>query len=203
MRTIEYMRRKNIGNYAHEELRITDVVQEGEEINKKISDLKELVLTHLGLVETQNAPKAEPQKSEEKPQTLVKEKKNEKAAKEVVREEVVNEESDEEKGDSEQEESNEESSPKEKVKAPRKPETTRKGRIVSKNTHYDRTLDTHKALLGTLLDTSLGKGWRAGALLKKAGAASVAMHEEKADFLDGNGEILDSFKEKFLKLVQE
>jgi hypothetical protein len=63
-------------------------------------------------------------------------------------------------------------------------------------------LDTHKALLGTLLDYSLGKGWRAGALLKKAGAASVAMHEEKADFLDANGEVLESFKEKFLKLVQ-
>lgn len=199
MRTIEYMRRKNIGNYEHEELRISDVVQDGEDINKKLSELKELVLSNLGLVETQNAPKAEPQKSEEKPQTIVKEKKNEKATKEVVSEETVSEE----EGDGEQEESNEESSPKEKVKAARKPETTRKTRLVSKNTHYDRTLDTHKALLGTLLDNSLGKGWRAGALLKKAGAASVAMHEEKADFLDANGEVLESFKEKFLKLVQE
>jgi hypothetical protein len=76
MRTIEYMRRKNIGNYEHGELRISDVVQDGEDINKKLSELKELVLSNLGLVETQNAPKAEPQKSEEKPQTIVKEKKN-------------------------------------------------------------------------------------------------------------------------------
>jgi hypothetical protein len=74
-----------------------------------------------------------------------------------------------------------------------------KVKVSQKATAYDRLLDTHKKLLAGFLDTNF-IGWKAPATLVKAGAASAAL--VGADFLDGEGEILQSFKDAFLAYLR-
>lgn len=175
MRTIEYMRRKNLGHYEHEELKISDVVGDQDSIDLKINELKHLVLKHLGLVE-------EAVKEIELPVTpevteVAEEKKEEpvkKAKKKKVKEEVVEEKVEEEKHE-------------EKVQ--KKP---------AKTVDYDRTLQVHKNLLGKFLDESFPR-WKSPDNLKKASEASHALNG--TPFLDENGEILQDFKDKFVAIM--
>ena len=74
------------------------------------------------------------------------------------------------------------------------------GKVKGKKTvQYDRELATHKDMLGTFLDEKVGKKWRAGTSLTKAAKISMALHKEGTPFLDGSGEILESFTTEFLK----
>jgi hypothetical protein len=71
---------------------------------------------------------------------------------------------------------------------------------ATKATLYDRELDAHKNQVGLWLDKAI-PDWRTPAQLAKCSKASKAL-TGKIDLLDGNGEILESFKEKFLELVK-
>lgn len=68
-----------------------------------------------------------------------------------------------------------------------------------KTVNYDRELATHKDMLGEFLDKSVGKKWRSGVLLAKAAKISGALHKEGTPFLDGEGNVLESFTAEFLK----
>jgi hypothetical protein len=180
---------------------LTAFPEDGEDVVSIIKEMKRVILCeieslHAGssvieekveVVKNKNVTKGEVTKPQEKPQsTKEKEDVSEKDNKDS---EKVRESSEEAGGEKASEEK--------VAKKGRKPETERKTKGTGKNTPYDRTLDTHKSLLGSFLDEQYGRGWRSGAQLKKAGAISAALHEEKIDFLDGDGNILESFKERF------
>ena len=69
---------------------------------------------------------------------------------------------------------------------------------ISKATMYDRVLETHKSLIGAFLDTKYPK-WRKNELIKKATQASKNLNG--IEFLDENGEMLESFKIKFCEIM--
>jgi hypothetical protein len=75
----------------------------------------------------------------------------------------------------------------------------KKAKVVTKlkSTAYDRTLDTHKKLLSTFLDAN-SPGWKTK--LAKAGEASTSL--VGTPFLDGEGEMLQSFKDAFLAFLR-
>jgi outer membrane biosynthesis protein TonB len=191
MQAIKYLRRKNLGNYEHEELEVSASV-EGSDPQEVMDTLKAFVLSNLGLETSEKveAPKKEIAKKEEVKVT----KEKPQAKEEEVKEEVKEEEAKEEevvKEEPKKEEAKEEKKPKAKK------ETTVKVK-ATKLTAYDREHDPHKALLSKFLDEEF-KGWRKPDELKKAGAASRALNG--TDFQDGNGEILESFKEAFRKMM--
>jgi outer membrane biosynthesis protein TonB len=192
MDTVRYLRRKNLGNYEHEELEVSTVVEDGQSRSAVTADLRNFVnsalngglqptITKAEPSENKNPPKGETKVLKEKPQT----KKEEPKAEEVKEEPKAEEAPAKEEPKAEE--------PK-KEKAPKK-ETTTKIK-PSKATAYDRELDTHKALLGKFLDSEF-PGWRKSDLLKKAVAASHAL--KGSDFQDGEGNILESFKVEFRK----
>lgn len=83
--------------------------------------------------------------------------------------------------------------PKEEKKAPAV-------KVKGKATPYDRTVDTHKKLLSKFLDTNFPQ-WKDSTNLPKAGAASQALNGK--DFLDAEGEVLQSFKDAFLEELRK
>lgn len=179
---IEYMRRVNLGNYEHSELKVSTIVKEDQDINLEIERLKFLVHTHLGIEETDKNQLTLPievaKKSVDKAIEPVEKVKEKVAVKEELKEEV--------KTDNKEK--------KIEVKAKKSAPETKPVKKISKATAYDRALDTHKNLLGSFLDKKYPK-WRTSDSLKKAAEASKALNG--TDFLDENGEILDSFKLAF------
>ena len=88
-----------------------------------------------------------------------------------------------------------------KKKKERKSEVEKKSvKKINKATQYDRTLQTHKSLIGALLDTKYPK-WKKGDLINKATQASQVLNGE--DFLDENGDMLESFKAKFCEFMDK
>ena len=71
-----------------------------------------------------------------------------------------------------------------------------KVKVKAKATPYDRKLDTHKKMLGDFLNAE-APDWKEPKNLPKAAEVSTSM--VGADFLDGDGNMLESFKEAFLK----
>ena len=172
---MRYLRRKNLGNYEHEELEVSAEISEGQSPSEAFKELKQFVEECLGL----SAPKEQM----ELPLKVEKEK-----VKTPKKEEVkVSEEKPKEVEAPKEEE---------KKKAPK--ETKQKIKVTAKATTYDRTLDTHKALLGQFLDKEFS-GWRKPEELKKAGQASRELNGK--DFQDADGNILESFKESFRKYM--
>ena len=81
-----------------------------------------------------------------------------------------------------------------------KPETAIKPSKPAKTVIYDRNLDTHKQLIATFMDSAM-PGWRKAETIKKAKAASEVLHGQEP-MLDAHGEILESFKAKFIDMVK-
>jgi hypothetical protein len=190
---------------------LTAFPEDGEDVVSIIKEMKRVILCeieslHAGssvieekveVVKNKNVTKGEVTKPQEKPQQT--KERGDVSEKDNKDSEKVRESSEEASGEEVgvKEASSEKASEEKVAKKGRKPETERKTKGTGKNTPYDRTLDTHKSLLGAFLDEQYGRGWRSGSQLKKAGAISAALHEEKIDFLDGDGNILESFKERF------
>jgi hypothetical protein len=192
---------RKVGEYEKDTISMTATPEDGEDPRECATELKKAILVIIHDKETKTEDKGKVVITKEKPQKQQEPQGGQdvsETSKESVKE--VSKESNEKS----EETSKEEVVAEEKPKKERKPETEKKPRTVSrtKKTAYDRNLDTHKNLLGTFLDAELGN-WRSGDLLKKAGAASRKLDEMKADFLDENGEILESFKGAFLALVRE
>lgn len=183
IKTMEYLRRKNIGNYEHEELKVSGVLEDGESSLEGFESLKYFVLKCLDIKEEDRNQLALPIKQIE-----------EKAVKSVKKhEEVVSD-------NNKLEEKIEDKAEKKKgAKKASKPETVPAKKPI-KETSYDRSLNTHKNLLGLFLDKSYPK-WREAESLNKAIEASKSLNGKP--FLDEAGEILPSFKESFSQFMEQ
>jgi len=99
--------------------------------------------------------------------------------------------------------SNEGEAPKSEVKAQVETKEKVKKEKAKKVDHvlYDRKNDVHKARLGAFLDANV-PNWKSGATIKKASEISSKFTGTEP-FLDSNGDVLDSFKNNFLALMNE
>jgi hypothetical protein len=212
--------RKTKEQYESDRVALSATAEDGEDIATLISDMKAVILGQIGakalvgstltekveIKKTLNVKQAGSSIPEEKPHTTKEvesgeptnssspkdqETSSEKAPKESSSKKAAKK-SDSEK--SSKEDSGEETPSEEEVVEPKNT------RIKAKKTvNYDRELATHKDMLGEFLDKSVGKKWRAGVLLAKAAKTSGALHKEGTPFLDGEGNVLESFTSEFLK----
>lgn len=191
-KSVRYLLRKNLGNYEHHELEITDVIESGKDGKSVVSNLMSFVKSALAgefsekttttpaekpVAERVEKPKAEKPapvetKTEEKGEVT---KPVEKPREEIKKEEPKKEEA---------------------KKAPA--ETKKTARGASKNTKYDNAFDPHKKLLGAFLDANV-PGWKKADVLEKCKATSKDMVGQ--DFLDADGEVMESFKKSFLEAL--
>jgi hypothetical protein len=193
IKTMEYMRRVNLGSYEHEELKVSAAINEKETFETAFKSLKQLVEAALNISQEDKNQLVLPVTSEtakketvEKAVEAVESPKEEKPVEDKLEDKV------------EKKEEKKKGRPKSEVtKAPAA--ETKPAKKAVKETNYDRTLDTHKNLLGQFLDKSYPK-WRVAENLKKAGEASKALSGKP--FLDADGEILDSFKAEFAKMME-
>jgi len=170
----------NKGNYESEKIGVTYAMAEGEDVFEAISTCKNVVYGNNTTVTKTTASVTET-KAEKK--SVVKEKKETPKAEEKKVEEKVEEKAEE-------------------VKTEEKKEEKKKTVVKAKNTPYDRTKEEHKRLLSSFLDKAV-PNWKSKEVVSKASAASSKLTEEKADFLDGDGNILDSFKQAFMSLLEK
>jgi len=186
---IKYMRRNNLGNYEHEEIAMTTVVEEGEDHMAVMAILKKDVLAGFG--DLPSAPV-----KEEKPAKAAKNAKKEAPVKEE--EEVAAEEEEAEEVAAEEEE--EEVAAEEEEAEEEKPvKTGKKKNFKKKPQSYSRSSEQHKEILSTLLK-SVAPDWKKtddG----KARAKDASQKMEGKDFLDEEGEVLQSFKDEVQKLM--
>lgn len=193
IKTMEYMRRVNLGSYEHEELKVSASINEKETFESAFIALKELVENALNIVKEDKNQLVLP--------VIAKEPKNVAVEKAVETVESPKEDKpvdDKLEDKVEKKEEKKKGRPKSEVtKAPAV--ETRPAKKAVKETNYDRTLDTHKNLLGQFLDKSYPK-WRVSENLKKASEASKAL--SGTPFLDADGEILESFKAEFSKMME-
>lgn len=181
MKTIEYMRRKNLGHYEFEELRVSDIVKENEDVDFKILDLKKLVHFHLGISD-------EPVKEVQTELPIVEETPKIEEIREDIKKEVKEEKPKRSRKSS--------AIPSEKTEPKVETKIITKG---EKFAVYDRTINGHKVIIGRFLDEKYPK-WRSSeSILNKASNASKEMNGK--DFLDSEGEVLDSFKTAFAALM--
>lgn len=193
IKTMEYMRRKYLGNFEHEELKVSGVLEQDERGLEGFENLKHFVLKCLNIVEEDKNQLVLPVTSETAKKETV-----EKAVQPVETPKEKKAEDDKLEDKVEKKEEKKKGRPKSEVtKAPAA--ETKPVKKAVKETNYDRTLDTHKNLLGQFLDKSYPK-WRVAENLKKAGEASKALSGKP--FLDADGEILDSFKAEFAKMME-
>lgn len=200
------MERRNKGNYTHSELEITEVVQDGQDQVTAIKTLKDLVYNALyelgefsptGEVQLDLLVVSEEPKKEVAAPVVVKPKvekvKKVEAPKVEIEKQVEVTIPDKKPLDKPEVVA-------ELTKVIEKKVEAKKVTVKTKAVAYDRILDSHKSLIGSFLDAS-AKGWRDQAILKHAGVASRELQGK--DFLDSEGEILESFKTEFLKVRSE
>jgi hypothetical protein len=209
--------RKTKEQFESDRIALAATPDEGEDIGALIADMKAAILGQMTknltgssitekveLKKTSNGKQAGTPISDEKPlknqekedgkhssDSSTSESSEKASSKETGKQETSSEKSDSKK-------SGEEASSKETSKEKVTEKTTTK--VKSKKTvQYDRELATHKDMLGAFLDEKVGKKWRSGDLLSKAAKTSAALHKEGTPFLDGEGNILESFTTEFLK----
>lgn len=180
----------NKGNYENEKLGVTYAMAEGEDVFEVIKEVKVVVLggEKAGPVTKTEASVGSKKVTKEKAEVV-----QSGGHKEVVKEEPAKEE----KTPLEEEAAKEETlveEKKEKKTKENKPKAEKEAPTVI----YDRKNDNHKARLGEFLD-GWNRNWKAkdSDVLKKASAASAALTGNEP-FLDADGKLLESFKEKFL-----
>jgi outer membrane biosynthesis protein TonB len=209
--SIKYGRRKNLGNYEHEDLEIMIGVEDSQKsvLLKEATELRSFVTDILSGTIALPASKAET-KTVVKETVVKKEevKKVEEAKKEISKQgEGTTPEEKPPEAEAKSEVVTVAAPEEKKVEEPKKEEkkTTvkKETKIVAKKSNitvYDRELKEHKNNLGVFLDSKF-PGWRKSENLKKAGAASRELHGK--DFLDADGNILEAFKEAFSKFMVE
>lgn len=201
MKTLRYLRRKNLGNYEHEELEVTTAVQENENGQSVMNELKEFVLVNLGLA-SPKAQTAEDKKVEApKNKTETKGEPSSPDKKPLVADGTTTPKEGE-KTPAPKEEKKEEKKEEPKKEEPKKeePKKETKARIKKATSSvYNREDETHKALIGQFLDGEF-KTWRTKNELPKASAASKALNGK--EFLDAEGKILEAFKVEFRSFMK-
>lgn len=192
---VKYAFRRNLGAYEHQDISLTASLTEGASVEQVIADMQRVALASVGQFMANEKPATEEAASPKKP---AKGKRKPKVEEES--EEEDEDESEEESEDEDEAEEAEEEKPKKSKKAPAKTTKapTKKGR--SKASPFDRNSDLHKDLVGSMLEEEISKKWRGKEkLVKKARNAAKEMDGE--DFLDAEGVIMESFKEKYLELM--
>lgn len=180
---VKYGRRYNLGNYEHEDIIVNSAVEDGS-FEEVITELKNLVGTYRS-----------PSQDDSQLELLNK-------VQEVKEEEALEAQTKAITPDPVKEEVKKEIKEENKVvkKKAAKKKVGAKGK--SKVIKYDRNSDQHKALLGSYCEEVFGTDWKKDkAVLGKVKQASLLSHDTE-DFLDGEGEILESFKEVFGMLTK-
>lgn len=186
-KSVRYLLRKNLGNYEHHELEVTDVIESGKDGKSVVSALMSFVSSALA-GEFSDKPSTKPAAEKPASDKVEKPKAEKPAPVETKTEEKVEVTKPVEKPQEEKKE--------EPKKAPA--ETKKTARGASKNTKYDNAFDPHKKLLGAFLDANV-PGWKKADVLEKCKATSKGMVGQ--DFLDADGEVLESFKKSFLEAL--
>lgn len=181
LKGLEYLRRKNLGFYEHEELKVEATLEAKENAHNAFTELKTFVENCLGITQDHK----EQLKLPIEEQVIKKEKVEEVVKEEVVKEAVVEEVAEKPKKEK-------------KPKAELKPET-RPNKRIKKEVNYDRFNEVHKKVLGTFLDATFPR-WRKPEYLGMAVKASEALNG--SPFLDNEGEILESFKSSFTEMMK-
>lgn len=192
---VRYLRRKNLGNYEHEELEVSTVVQEGEDAQVITEDLIDFVLGNLRLPTLEKVQQKTPGKKVEAPKKEI-ETNGEPTSpeKKPLVADGTTTPKEEEKTPAPKEEKKEEKKEESKKEEPKK-ETKRRIKKVTTSV-YNREDEAHKALIGAFLDKEY-KTWRTKNELPKASKASKTLNG--SEFLNAEGEILDAFKVEFRK----
>ena len=213
VRGFEFLKRRNLGNFEHEDIRVDIVLGESDDAPvvamESIKFVEDLLYRRVQLPTNQTtmdlgngarvAVKDHVHISKDGVKTPVAEIKKEEAKPAEVKVEAVV-----------------------KTKTPAKKETTirtpapkveetpvaateevkvekKSKRLSTKEVVYDRGSDVHKNLLSTYLD-DIYIGWNTGSNLAKASKASRELNG--APFLDSEGQILYSFKEAFASYMK-
>lgn len=176
----------NLGNYSSEKIGVTYVMAGGEDIFGAIKMCKDVVYgrtvaTNVEVVVDQKSTATAVEKKT--PATATKKKEAPAAATAT---------------EPKQEETKAEEAPVQATETKEAaPTATAKRNIAKvKNTVYNRNNEEHKRLLSAFLDKAFPT-WKSKDSIKKASEISSKL-SEKEDFLDGEGVILESFKQKFL-----
>jgi len=193
--SLRYGRKFNLGNYESEEIAFEGVLEDGESPLECLQEMKSAVMEAYKGVSAEPVTQKEPTKK--------------KAAKKVVEEEPEDTdlEDEDEFVDDETEEEEPKKAAKKKVtkkataKKATKKKATKKKATRKKNTPYDRSLELHKKLIGEMLTEEL-PNWKKDADIKTA-CKNASVEMEGEDFLDSEGNILESFSGEFLSLVTE
>ena len=196
---IKFGMRRNLGNYEHTDVAFSASVAEGQSPEEILEYLKTLAVSSVGEYLANEADKKE--EGVETPKAAAKTK-GRKAKDEEEEEEDQDEDSDDSTDDEEDDEDDEEEevSPKAKAKkAPAKKAAAPKKK-KSKSSPYDRKNDLHKDIVGTMLDEEIPKWRKKKSLEAKSKLASKELDGE--DFLDSEGNVLETFKEKFMELME-
>lgn len=85
-----------------------------------------------------------------------------------------------------------EEKPKEEKTEEKPKKTTRKRKPKKTTVTYDRTIDTHKKVLGDILDDNY-KGWKKDESLKTKALHLSTSLSGKEEIFDSNGDVLESF----------
>jgi DNA polymerase III gamma/tau subunit len=185
---VKYMRRYNLGNYEHEEIAISAVLDEGEDHFAAIANLKSDVASaqkgeaseHSAAIAAAGEPASKPVKEKKSPKKKAEEEPSEEAEENDETEQDI-EESEEEEAEEEEEK------PAAKKSFKKKPQV------------YSRASEQHKEILSKVL-SSVAPDWKKTPESKeKAKGASQKM--EGKEFLDESGEVLESFTAEVKKIM--
>jgi hypothetical protein len=173
--TVTFMKRYNLGNYEHEEYTIS-AGTEGKDPVETLLLLKGMVTI------AKDSEAVSPEPEEVVKPTKQKGKANGKNKKEDEKED---QEEDVQEDEEVLEEEVEEAKPKKNLK--------------KKGSTYSRESDLHKKLFVEIINEDMPDGW----LKKNAGRAkTVSMKMNGMDFLDADGDVLESFKKSMIQMLK-
>lgn len=189
----KFSRRYNVGNYEHEELSLTAVVEEGESAVDVLTQLKaDIEAAHTGGEATSVIEPGKVKKSKKKVEEADEEQEQEESEEETT---GGTEESDDES----EEETDDEAEEEETAKSSKKSSIKGKKAFKKKPQVYQRSNETHKEIFSGVLKVVAPK-WKATAESKTA-AKMVSQKMEGKPFLDESGEVLEDFKATVKRLM--
>ena len=189
--SLSYSRTKNLGDFNSEKVELTYELGENEDVYEAVKLVKDTVCKALGItndkhLEPYSDKPAATATAVEKKTPATATKKKETPAAVTAATEPKQEETKTEEAQAQATETKEVA-----------PTATAKRNIAKvKNTVYNRNNEEHKRLLSAFLDKAFPT-WKSKDSIKKASEISSKL-SEKEDFLDGEGVILESYKQKFL-----
>ena len=202
---IIYKRRYTLGEYQHEEFEVHAAMDAETEADNAMQYVKDLVHRNRTNGQPLGRPASPPTKEiAKKATTTVSNRHNAMALKEeLVNAKAEPKEVKDETTKQAATDSMEETKPVKKAAKKTGKKTTKKTlKKKAKTSVYDRTNDAHKKRMGEVCNEHFGRtDWRLDRdVVGKVKAASQLL--VGAEFLDEEGEVLDSFKQKFAKSVE-